>query len=104
MEIVTEASAPGRWETTRKPSDADVKATGIIRMRIESGSAKRREGGPKDEKKDTDDEVLRKSTWSGHIPIRYVASEPVPSREQCDPADFPSGPTQEVTALANKFQ
>ena len=51
LEKVTDGLIPNRWKASRTPTDADVRSTGVIKMRVESGSAKCRSGGPKDEAK-----------------------------------------------------
>jgi len=45
MELITNSVCPGRWQNSRVPPDAaEMSSTQIMRMRVESGSAKVREG------------------------------------------------------------
>lgn len=47
--LITNAVCPDRWEHSRvPPTAAELKATGIIRLRIESASAKINSGGSSD--------------------------------------------------------
>lgn len=54
---------PKRWENSIAPSEVDLKAVNILRLKMMTYSVKRREGGPIREK--TDDQ----SIWDGIIPI-----------------------------------
>lgn len=64
---------PGRWETLRPMNSQEVKATMILRMPIDEGSVKIREGGPID-----DDDDYGLPIWAGVIPIETVLREPIP--------------------------
>lgn len=78
MEQVTNSVVPGRWEETRTPPDgAEMASTVILKVKVTSGSGKIRTGGPGDEKKDTENEVLTKRVWTGVLPICEVLGEPV---------------------------
>ncbi|KZS98950.1 hypothetical protein SISNIDRAFT_403947 [Sistotremastrum niveocremeum HHB9708] len=77
FKLVVEAAVPGRWEHARTPDDTEIASTGLIRMQVETGSAKRREGGPKDEKKDLEDPAL-KHIWTGVVPVTRTAGAPEP--------------------------
>jgi hypothetical protein len=79
LEFIVNSTTPGRWENSRQPNDAEMKGTGIIRMKVESGSAKIRTGGPKDDRKDLEDAELVSGTWTGVVPVRSVMGEPEPS-------------------------
>lgn len=49
LELITNAVCPGRWENSRvPPTEAEMKATGVLRVRIESASAKVNAGGSSD--------------------------------------------------------
>ncbi len=88
---VVEKVLDGRWEACRQPTDAEMKSTGFIKVKVlsarlviyrrvaqrkETGvlkclfanSAKIRAGPPKDDKKDLNDEVNTAKTWTGVIP------------------------------------
>ena len=78
MELITNSVVPGRWGNSRVPPDrAEMVSTSILRVRIDSGSGKIRDGGPHDEKKDLEREDVVKRTWTGVIPIWETFGEPV---------------------------
>jgi hypothetical protein len=53
-------------------------STQILRVTIESGSAKVREGGPNDEKCDLENEEVLDAVWTGVLPLYEQLGEPVP--------------------------
>jgi hypothetical protein len=64
--------AEGRSTDARPPTDAELRATLVLRIPITEGSAKVRTGGPVD---DADDLAL--PVWAGEVPMRLVAGTPV---------------------------
>lgn len=48
-------------------------------MRIETGSAKIRTGGPKDDKADLEDEAITSRVWAGVIPLQSHYEMPLPA-------------------------
>jgi len=84
FERIVETAAPGRWENSRKPDESDLTRTGVIRMKVETASAKIRAGPPKDERKDIGDTGLVAKTWTGVVPLKITAGTPIPS-PYCDP-------------------
>ena len=58
---------PGRWDTLRPVTRKELKATSVLRMKIEEASAKIRTGPPKD-----DEEDYSLDLWAGVIPIETV--------------------------------
>ncbi|KAI5807963.1 hypothetical protein DFH27DRAFT_510605 [Peziza echinospora] len=81
MEILTEGVVRGRWAGSRRPSEAEIKSTGVVRVRVSTGSAKSRVGGPGEERRDLEDEGTRERVWAGVVPVWEVLGEPVPSGE-----------------------
>ncbi|KAM0348971.1 hypothetical protein ACHAPU_003905 [Fusarium lateritium] len=80
MELITNSVVPDRWQNTRlPPTKAELQSTGILKVKIASGSAKMRTGGPHDDKKDTENEAIQDRVWTGVLPIHAVAGEPVAS-------------------------
>lgn len=80
MELITNSVVPDRWRHTRlPPTRAELQSTGILRVRIASGSAKVRSGQAHDEKHDMEDEALLDSVWTGVLPVHKVMGEPLPS-------------------------
>lgn len=74
LRTISEHLLPGRWEDARQPNAQELKATAVVRMRIESASAKVRPGGPSDEPED-----LSMPVWAGVLPLRHVWGEPIPA-------------------------
>lgn len=81
MEQVTNSVLPERWQHTRIPPDgAEMSSTQILRVRIESGSGKIRNGMPHDEAKDEKREDITSKVWTGVLPVYEAYGEPVPSK------------------------
>ena len=70
---------PGRWESLRPINDQEIKATTVLSMAIDEGSAKVRAGQPVD---DNEDYAL--PIWAGVVPIETRALDPIP-----DPLNLP---------------
>jgi nitroimidazol reductase NimA-like FMN-containing flavoprotein (pyridoxamine 5'-phosphate oxidase superfamily) len=64
------------WETGRAPTPTELRQTMVIAVPLVEMSAKIREGGPIDEPADIDG-----PHWGGHVPIRRVWEQPVPSED-----------------------
>ena len=64
LHVVTEQILKGRWDEARLPNDKELKATHVIKFKIDEGSAKIRTGAPGDEKADYDLPI-----WAGVVPI-----------------------------------
>jgi len=64
---------PGRWDQLRPMNAQELKATTLLRLKIEEASAKLRAGPPKD-----DEEDYALDIWAGVLPLRIVADPPVP--------------------------
>ena len=72
----------GRWDKSRvPPTSAELASTGVLKVGVVAGSAKRRTGGPKEDKKDLGDEDLRAGVWTGVVPYWGTWGEPVAGRE-----------------------
>ena len=63
---------PGRWDTLRPVTRKELKATTVLWMDIDEGSAKMRSGQPVDDEAD-----YALPVWAGVIPVRMVADRPV---------------------------
>lgn len=80
MRLITDGMVAGRWEGSRVPPDeAEIAATRILKVRVESASAKVRDSGVKDDAKDLKDEATRGRVWTGTIPYVEMLGEPVPA-------------------------
>lgn len=71
-----------RWADSREPTSVEVQSTRVIAFQIEMASAKIRQGGPKDEKKDVDDPGVGGKYWSGHLVKEEKYTAAIPS-EYC---------------------
>ncbi len=74
LQILTEHLAPGRWTEARPPSPAELSATAVAAVHIESASAKVRVGPPVDAAAD-----LSWPAWAGVLPLARCIGEPVPA-------------------------
>jgi hypothetical protein len=72
LEAIVNHMSPGRWDDVRSPSPQELKATAVLRLSIEEGSAKVRAGGPIDDAED-----LAQGCWAGTVPVRLTALEPI---------------------------
>ncbi|KAL9597719.1 MAG: hypothetical protein Q9219_004976 [cf. Caloplaca sp. 3 TL-2023] len=80
MHLITNNLVPSRWENSRvPPTSTELQSTGILRVDIESASAKVRTGMPGDDRKDLKDEGMRKEVWTGVVPAWVKWGEPVPA-------------------------
>jgi nitroimidazol reductase NimA-like FMN-containing flavoprotein (pyridoxamine 5'-phosphate oxidase superfamily) len=64
LKAISDHLMPGRWEEVRKPSTDELKSTLVLKISIDEASAKIRQGGPKDDKKDENLDI-----WAGEIPM-----------------------------------
>ncbi|KAH8662020.1 flavin-nucleotide-binding protein [Xylariales sp. PMI_506] len=80
MELVTDGVVPGRWSRTRvPPTPAEMASTGLLRVRIASGSAKVRSGPPGDDRHDLENPTVAGAVWTGVVPVWSALGEPVPA-------------------------
>lgn len=80
MEIITNGAIPNRWVNSRvPPTRVELQSTGILKIRIESASAKIRAAGVSDDRKDLKDESIVNKVWAGVVPCWTQLGAPVPS-------------------------
>lgn len=72
LRVITEQIIPHRWDEVPLGSEQELKATLVIKMKIESASAKVRAGAPQGDEACGDLE-----TWSGEIPLKLTAQKPI---------------------------
>jgi uncharacterized protein len=72
LEAFTERLLPGRWADVRWPTRKELKATTVLTLPIEEGSAKVRSGPPIDDEPDYALDV-----WAGVVPLTLTRGEPV---------------------------
>lgn len=70
MRRISEHVMPGRWDEARESHEREVKMTGVIRLNIDSASAKVTEGHPEDE-----DEDYEIPVWAGVLPVTTHVGE-----------------------------
>ncbi|NNJ83440.1 MAG: pyridoxamine 5'-phosphate oxidase family protein [Gammaproteobacteria bacterium] len=89
LERFIEHIAPDRWDRLRPMNEKELKATGVMFMPIDEGSAKVRAAPPVDDEQDYDWPV-----WAGVLPLqsRWGQPEPCPrmTMDCCPPT--PPGP------------
>lgn len=71
-EKLTEKIAAGRWVDCRQPNEGELRATGFLKLSIDTFSAKVRSGPPGDNPDD-----LSLPHWSGVIPVTSSKGSPV---------------------------
>jgi nitroimidazol reductase NimA-like FMN-containing flavoprotein (pyridoxamine 5'-phosphate oxidase superfamily) len=82
MKAITDNLLPQRWDKSRTPpTKAELSSTSILKVRIESASAKFRVGGPSEERSDLKNAELVKNTWTGVVPYWGTWGEPVEGKE-----------------------
>ncbi|KAL9086087.1 MAG: hypothetical protein Q9165_007299 [Trypethelium subeluteriae] len=80
MELVTNGVVARRWENTRVPPDGgELQSTRILKVEVESASAKVRDFGPKYDRKDLKREEVVEKVWTGVVPVQEVMLEPIPA-------------------------
>jgi hypothetical protein len=80
MEQITNKVLPCRWENTRVPPNAaEMSSTQILKVTVESASAKVRDGPPGDEMVDLQDDAVTGRVWTGFVPMVEQMLEPVAS-------------------------
>jgi nitroimidazol reductase NimA-like FMN-containing flavoprotein (pyridoxamine 5'-phosphate oxidase superfamily) len=72
LRLLSEHILPGRWEDARQPSERELKATSVLRTKIEEFSAKVRSGPAID-----DEEDYSFPTWAGVVPLEIVVGTPI---------------------------
>jgi nitroimidazol reductase NimA-like FMN-containing flavoprotein (pyridoxamine 5'-phosphate oxidase superfamily) len=78
LRSITNNSNPTRWENSRSPpTKAELTSTGVLKVRIETASAKTRTGGPSDDKADLENPEVADKTWIGVVPTYLSLGEPI---------------------------
>jgi nitroimidazol reductase NimA-like FMN-containing flavoprotein (pyridoxamine 5'-phosphate oxidase superfamily) len=82
LRAITNKANPDRWENSRSPpTKAELTSTGVLKVRIETASAKTRTGGPSDEKADLQNSEVVGKTWVGVVPTYLTLGEPIAGEE-----------------------
>ncbi len=77
FDTIVEHVLPGRAAVARPASDAELRATLVLRLPIEEASAKVRAGGPIDDAED-----MGAAVWAGVVPLHLAPSTPVQEPDQ----------------------
>ncbi|GIZ45094.1 hypothetical protein CKM354_000827700 [Cercospora kikuchii] len=78
LRLITNNSIPERWENSRQPpTKAELQSTGVLKVRIETASAKVRAGGPSDDKADLENTEVTEKTWIGVVPTYLTLGAPI---------------------------
>lgn len=85
LESFVEHLFPGRWKQLRPATTQEVKATTVLSMPIEEGSAKVRKGWPHDNEDDYSWPV-----WAGVVPVHAVVQSPVPDEQLSGALEAPA--------------
>lgn len=72
LELLTEKVMPGRWVDVRLPAKNELKATSVVAISIDLGSAKIRQGPPVDDEAD-----LQLQIWAGIVPLGQQVRNPI---------------------------
>lgn len=73
LDAIVEHVVPGRTADARGASEAELRATRVVRVVVDEAAAKVRDGGPKDDPGD----VAAGGIWAGHLPLATVPGPPV---------------------------
>lgn len=82
--VLSNHIAPGRWNDARKPNESELKQTAVLKMKIDSASAKISNKYPTDE-----DEDYALDYWAGIIPIDQTYGEPKNDPQLKDGIELP---------------
>ncbi len=70
MQLITDGLVPGRWDNSRvPPTKAETQSTSVLKVAVQSASAKVHVGGPSDDRKDLKDDEVTKKVWAGVFPV-----------------------------------
>lgn len=82
LKTITNNSIAQRWENSRQPpTKSELTATAVLKVRIETASAKTRSGGPGDERADLSRPELVEKVWTGVVPAYVTLGDPVAGSE-----------------------
>ncbi|MDX6210113.1 MAG: uncharacterized protein QOE24_2504 [Frankiales bacterium] len=76
LRLLSERLAPGHWESVRRPSAQELKATSVLLLPLDEASAKVSAGPPQDDAED-----LATDVWAGVVPVRQKVETPEPAPE-----------------------
>lgn len=78
MQLITDGMVAGRWDGSRvPPEESEIAATRILKVSVDSASAKIRDSGVRDDAKDLKNTSMREKVWTGTIPYVEMLGDPV---------------------------
>lgn len=75
MKVISDNIVKGRWSEVSLGTESQIKATLVIKFKIETASAKVRNEGP------VGDEAIINEVWSGVIPLALKPSQPIQDKK-----------------------
>lgn len=87
FKIFVNKISANRWNDLRPITDTEIKATGMMKIKIEEVSFKCRDEGVNDDAADMDWPV-----WAGLIPLETVLTAPIQDPQQSQPYSLPALP------------
>lgn len=94
MKVISENTAPGRWDELRDSHIKEIKMTGVIKIKIKEASAKISIGPPDDNAEDYDIPI-----WAGVLPIKTSTGE----LERDEKLNKKIKPSKNLISLQNKI-
>lgn len=79
LRLITDSMVTDRWDNSRVPDEAEIAATRILKVRVESASAKIRDSGVSEDAKDLRNVETTARVWTGSIPYVEMLGEPRPA-------------------------
>lgn len=96
--VISENVLRGRWNEARPPSEKELRMTSVLKLTIESASAKIRDEPPHDE-----DEDYALPHWAGVVPIRPTFGAPIDDPKLRDSIDVPPSVIRQVHQSADRL-
>ncbi|MFD1383040.1 pyridoxamine 5'-phosphate oxidase family protein [Rhodanobacter aciditrophus] len=87
FKLFVDKVSPNRWDSLRPVKDIEVKATGLVRIKIEEASVKVRAQGALD-----DDEDFDWPVWAGVLPLEKQWQAPQQNDDQTQDYPAPTAP------------
>ncbi|MBK1665791.1 pyridoxamine 5'-phosphate oxidase [Rhodospirillum rubrum] len=76
LAAITDQVAPGRWDECRPMTEAELKATAVLRLDLAEASLKERQGPPSDPASDAGLPI-----WTGVVPLALSAGAPLAAED-----------------------
>jgi nitroimidazol reductase NimA-like FMN-containing flavoprotein (pyridoxamine 5'-phosphate oxidase superfamily) len=89
---------PGRWDTLRPVTSQELRATTVLRVRLEEVSAKVRTGPPKDDEPDYELPI-----WAGVIPLTLERGSAQPDPRLLPGLDLPAHVQSPIAAIPSRL-